>query len=60
MVDRVSVVRNRRDQLFDHGRDAGSANLPELRKFQVSKAIQDRVLRALFASRDKLKIGCHC
>ena len=71
----MSVVRNRRDQLqlFVHGRDAGSATLPKLRTFpvggvvssyveNVSKAIQDRVLRAFFTSRDKikLKISCHC
>ena len=35
----MSVVRNRRDQLFDHGRDAGSATFTELRTFPVGGVI---------------------
>ena len=52
MVDRVSVVRSRRDQLFDHGRDAGSATLPELRTFPVvgvvSLFVEDKTYRKPF------------
>ena len=51
---------------------AGSATLSELRTFPVVGVVssfvedvsqqdgEDRVLRALLTSGDKLKIGCHC
>ena len=43
MVDRVSVVRSRSDQLSIHGTDAGSATLSEFRTFPVGGVVTSLV-----------------